>query len=116
MQADGFTHHHKLFKPYKNGVHAGTKKHPYGWVTGRYAKEVPAKLDDVTWKPYGPKKTLYFAKKKSFCVISVAQKKIWNSVSLTGFQKYEVKTDGARTLGFATSHGKVTKMVEVFHP
>jgi hypothetical protein len=115
-QATTFTKHHKLFMPYKTGVHAGTKKHPYGWVTGRFAKEVPAPYDDVTWKPYGAKKTLYFAKKKRICVRSLTQENVWNSVSLAGFRKYETKAYGSPTFGFATSHGKATKLVEVFHP
>src|SRR3954452_22373922 len=84
-QADEFTHSHKLFMPYKDGVHLGTKKHPYGWVTGRYAKEGPAKFDDYTWKPYGTKKTLYFAKKERTCAITTGTGSLWKSISLASF-------------------------------
>jgi hypothetical protein len=115
-QANAFTKHHKLFMPYKRGVHAATKKHPYGRVTGRYAKEVPAPYDDVTWKPYGAKKTLYFAKKKRICVRSLTRENIWDSVSLASFRKYEAKAYGNPTFAFSSSRGKVTKLVEVFHP
>jgi hypothetical protein len=103
---------------YKGKVNLGTRKHPNGSITGRYAKFKKSETNDGYYAPYGKKLTRYFAKKPVICLL------------FSGFAGVDMRQIDVKGLRKAVRHpqmnpqwglrfnkaGKITRAYQVYHP
>jgi len=109
----------KVVELKRGGVHAGTKRHSNGWVTGRYEKWHKSQEDDGYYLPYGAAKTRYFAAKPVVCLIGhdkqgrlTMYKASRPQLRATVNKRYTWRDFGL----VLNKQGRVTKIVQIYHP
>jgi hypothetical protein len=103
---------------YKGKVRLGTRKHPNGSITGRYAKYKKSKLNDGYYAPYGKKVTRYFAKKPVICVLFSGFAGVdMRQVDLKGLRKEVQHPQMNPQWGLRfNKYGKITLAYQIYHP
>jgi hypothetical protein len=103
----------------KGSVHKGTKRHPAGWVTGRYEKWHKSQEDDGYYAPYGKAHTKFFAAKPVVCLIGhdkqgrlTLHKASRPQLRATVNKRYTWRDFGL----VLNKQGRIAKIVQIYHP
>ncbi|MBO2454501.1 hypothetical protein J4573_45950 [Actinomadura barringtoniae] len=109
----------KVVELKRGSVHAGTKWHPNGSVTGRYEKWHKSQEGEGYYAPYGKAKTRYFAAKPVVCLIGHDKqgRLTLHKASRTQLRATVNKRYTWRDFGLVyNKQGRVTKLVQIYHP
>ena len=107
----------RVIDVYKGKVSLGTRKHPNGSITGRYAKYKKAKVNDGYYAPYGKKLTRYFAKKPVICLLFSGFAGIdMRQTDVKGLRKAVLHPQMNQQWGLRfNKYGKITLAYQVYH-
>jgi hypothetical protein len=107
-----------VYLPAKAGsLHKATKAHPGGWVHGQYAKFITSEDDDGYYAAYGKKHTVYLAKSPVICLWHVGDQGLaYKQGTRKQLAKAIEKPKTYPTYGLIIKKGKITRIVQFWHP
>lgn len=97
----------------KGGVHLPTKQHKAARLTARKAVTVVTP-DYAYWKAVGKATTRLLATKHTICLFTDANGAAYKRVSVATFRTTLNREPGGLLLALVLSHGKITKVYQVF--